>query len=323
MPYSWLALPEPFSIETAFGTDLQQTPLLAAAGFNITDQELSAGTPWHNSFVGPPGFNRLQVWVVDPTSGRVVTLGSGPGQGGIGTRLSTPQTGDWRSIKLDDYSNDRNVEVLNETEQGFAPTGDTNSRLPPLSSSATSPRTPRAATTFAAWDSRSTVRSVRRSPAPGGRRRRLQFPRHRRIGRVVRHRSHCARAGFRGRADRRQRRRRGPLEQFAHRADQSRAVVGIAQPMQAGFAGSSGPFTNSDFYSTNPLDAGMRVILPGTEGVVNTYFVRVRPNSSDLARLTGGLRRANTHADSPADRMNSPARPSATPTSAMPPPASK
>ena len=66
-------------------------------------------------------------------------------------------------------------------------------------------------------------------------------------------------------------------------------LVGIAQPMQAGFAGSSGPFTNPDFYSTNPLDAGMRVILPGTEGVVNTYFVRVRSNSSDLARLTGGL----------------------------------
>ena len=126
-PYAWLELPDPFTIETAFGTDLTQTPLLAAAGFNITDQELSNGTPWHNSFVGPPGFNRLQVWVIDPISGRVVTLGSGAGQGGIGTRNSAPQPGDWRSIKLDDFSNDTNVDVVNEIEQGFAPTGDTNS----------------------------------------------------------------------------------------------------------------------------------------------------------------------------------------------------
>ena len=30
-----------------------------------------------------------------------------------------------------------------------------------------------------------------------------------------------------------------------------------------------------DFYSTNPRDPGMRLVLPGPEGEVQTYYVRV------------------------------------------------
>ncbi len=37
-----------------------------------------------------------------------------------------------------------------------------------------------------------------------------------------------------------------------------------------------------DFYSTNPKDAGMRVILPGTAGSSNTYFIRVRSNGPSV-----------------------------------------
>ena len=54
--------------------------------------------------------------------------------------------------------------------------------------------------------------------------------------------------------------------------------------------GGSGPasLTNTfaDFYSTNPLDAGMRLVLPGATGSVNTYFVRVRSSNID-SRLIG------------------------------------
>ncbi|MBU6173908.1 MAG: pre-peptidase C-terminal domain-containing protein, partial [Planctomycetes bacterium] len=54
--------------------------------------------------------------------------------------------------------------------------------------------------------------------------------------------------------------------------------------------GGSGPatLTNSfaDFYTTNPLDPGMRVQLPGTAGSTNTYFVRVRSSNID-SRLPG------------------------------------
>ncbi len=35
----------------------------------------------------------------------------------------------------------------------------------------------------------------------------------------------------------------------------------------------------TDLYSVNPLDAGMRVILPGTTGGANTYYIRVRSSN--------------------------------------------
>lgn len=43
-----------------------------------------------------------------------------------------------------------------------------------------------------------------------------------------------------------------------------------------------------DFYTSNPNDAGFRVILPGVEGTTGTFFVRVRSNSGDLSNVTGG-----------------------------------
>ena len=46
----------------------------------------------------------------------------------------------------------------------------------------------------------------------------------------------------------------------------------------AGQAGVLGQYSwlGGDFYTTNPKDAGMRVILPGTQGNQVTYFIRVR-----------------------------------------------
>lgn len=41
--------------------------------------------------------------------------------------------------------------------------------------------------------------------------------------------------------------------------------------------------TFGDFYSTNPLDAGMRLVLPGATGTKNNYFVRVRSSNIDSA----------------------------------------
>ena len=36
--------------------------------------------------------------------------------------------------------------------------------------------------------------------------------------------------------------------------------------------------TNADLYTTNPKDAGFRLVLPGTLGSTNTYYIRVRSN---------------------------------------------
>lgn len=59
-------------------------------------------------------------------------------------------------------------------------------------------------------------------------------------------------------------------------------LVGIAQPMF------KTPFEFGDLYTTNPRDAGMRLRLPGTAGTQNTYYVRVRAASANLTDLTAG-----------------------------------
>jgi len=124
-PYSWLALPGTFTIDTAInGTDkLTQTPLLAAAGFTITDTQLSNGTPWHNSFTGPAGFNGLQVWVIDSKTNAAVTLGLPAHSIGIGV-TTTP--GEWNGITLDKYSGDTNMAVVNEAEPAYTGGNGTN-----------------------------------------------------------------------------------------------------------------------------------------------------------------------------------------------------
>ncbi len=48
------------------------------------------------------------------------------------------------------------------------------------------------------------------------------------------------------------------------------------------------PNFGGDFYSSNPNDAGMRIVLPGMDGILTTYFVRVRSNSTNLSVLNGG-----------------------------------
>jgi len=52
---------------------------------------------------------------------------------------------------------------------------------------------------------------------------------------------------------------------------------------------SKSSFDSRDLWSTNPRDAGMRVVLPGPEGTTNTYHVRVRSSSDDLSAPNGGL----------------------------------
>ncbi len=48
-----------------------------------------------------------------------------------------------------------------------------------------------------------------------------------------------------------------------------------------------------DLYSLNTADAGMRVVLPGVAGTRSTYHVRVRSSSNDLDDLGGGLTRGS------------------------------
>lgn len=47
-------------------------------------------------------------------------------------------------------------------------------------------------------------------------------------------------------------------------------------------------FNNEDNYTINPYDAGMRIVLPGDADAENSYFVRVRSASPQLNNLRGG-----------------------------------
>ena len=74
---SFLELPLPFVIDDSNNNVMIQTPALAAAGFSITDTELTAGTPVHNEWIGPPGFNGLDVLVINAIN-EIIVIGQGP-----------------------------------------------------------------------------------------------------------------------------------------------------------------------------------------------------------------------------------------------------
>ncbi|MDP6721434.1 MAG: pre-peptidase C-terminal domain-containing protein, partial [Pirellulaceae bacterium] len=61
-------------------------------------------------------------------------------------------------------------------------------------------------------------------------------------------------------------------------------LLGVGRLMQK-----TPPFAGVDNWSINPRDAGMRVILPGPTSTTNTYHVRIRSNSQDLNNLDAGL----------------------------------
>lgn len=109
VPYSWLQIPDPFTI-TSFGgggisNPLRKTAQAIAAGFTISDAELSAGVPYHNVFTGPAGFNGLDIFVLDtgpnnvvdgfPPAGddRAVTLGQGAINQSVGGGPTTQISG--------------------------------------------------------------------------------------------------------------------------------------------------------------------------------------------------------------------------------------
>jgi hypothetical protein len=71
----------------------------------------------------------------------------------------------------------------------------------------------------------------------------------------------------------------------AEAADPSRlfhAADIVANPL------SKSPTLIPDRWTSNPKDAGLRVVLPGPQGSQGTYFVRVRSSSSNLDDLAGG-----------------------------------
>ena len=203
--------------------------------------------------------------------------------------LSVGSPGDWRSIRIDKYSNDRNVAVANELESPLGASGDTNG-TPDKAQALGS-----LATTLNGGDSsqrlgfevRGTVASTSAadqdvysfSAAAG---QEFWFD--------------IARTAF-------------AMDTIVELIDADGNVLawsdnsltetalpsrtidghGLARPL------AEASWTVKDYYSQNPLDAGMRVVLPGAAGTVQTYYVRVRPRCerskrSPAPRLRTGRR---------------------------------
>lgn len=62
----------------------------------------------------------------------------------------------------------------------------------------------------------------------------------------------------------------------------------VSSPTVTAFTLNGNEFSHGDLYTLNLKDAGMRLALPGTVGTVNTYYIRVRSSSGNLSNLTGG-----------------------------------
>jgi len=112
-PFGWLKIPTPFSIIdfTAGGISdqLRKTPEAIAAGFTISDAELTNGIPYHNVFTGPAGFNGLDVFVKDtggPSGDHIagnadaqnVTLGQGSINDTVGGGPTTTISGNQMTL---------------------------------------------------------------------------------------------------------------------------------------------------------------------------------------------------------------------------------
>ncbi len=276
--YAWLELPLPFVIDTNItGGELVQTPLLAAAGFNITDQELNNGTPWHNEFIGPPGFNNLQVWVTSVT-GEIVTLGLPAGSAGIG---APPEA--WRSLRIETYGGDRNVAVAHESEASIIGGAGTNN----------TPTTAQFLGTLAP------------NEKSGDDVLRLGFQVHGTIAidtpTDVDVYSFRATAGTEVWID---------IDRTSPALDTVVELINAAGTVLARSNDSffetqaalnsllpgnlARPFerdawADRDHYTANLKDAGFRVVLPGTLGTTNTYYVRVRSMGTSISSTTTGL----------------------------------
>lgn len=191
---------------------------------------------------------------------------------------STPAPGDWRSIKIDTYSNDRNVGLAREFETPLRTTGDLNA-------------TPHRAQYLGL---------LAPNEKSGDPYRRLGFEVHGYLdaGDVDVY-SFEAEAGTEVWFD--LDRTRHALDTVLELVDANGNVLArsinstdeTADPelYEHGLERSMrrGAFGFGDLYTTNPRDAGVRIVLPGNTGTVRRYYVRVRSNSDDLSDLQAGV----------------------------------
>jgi hypothetical protein len=262
-----------------------------AAGYQLDIEDRIGGTV---QIVGQPGYPVVLTSLKDDTVGASIDpLGrfvKDTGNDGA----TTPTAGDWRSLKFLPYSNDRNVAIVQEVEKPSTGGVDVNASL--LTAQSLGVLAPNFAT--------GTNTSESAQEKSGDENRRLGFEVHGRIA------SDDATDvdlytffGYAGSEawidiDRSSPGLDAMIELLnasgtvlARSADSQTdaaldaATRGIAQPMQKSTA------LGGDFYSRNPKDPGMRVVLPTLPGqsigALTQYFVRVRSQPRYEPAATG------------------------------------
>ncbi len=233
---------------------------------NINTVNLPPGIhPVLGNVNGPADITTAFAWTLSPnaTTATVTSFLELVAQGG--QTITGGAAGDWRSIRLDRFSNDRNVRVVNEVELPRVGTLDQN-RTPAnaefLGTLASGEKT--------GDDNQPLGFQVQGFINPSD-------------STDVDVYSFNARAGTEVWLDID---RTGSSLDTVLELIRANGVVearSIDNNTLTSFAVNALPLVKDarlggDFYTTNPRDAGMRVILPGTPGTTNTYYVRVRSN---------------------------------------------
>ena len=228
-----------------------------AGGVELDIDDRIGGTV---QIIGSAGYPVVMTSLKDDTVGAGFDLDGFPvlDTNGDGTATQAAP-GDWRSVKLEQYSNDRNVRVVIETEKALTGGQETTSAQ--------------------------LVGTLAPNEKSGDDNRPVGFEIHGHIspdtpGDVDVY-------SFKGIAgseiwldlDRTSSHLDSVLELVSAagsviaRSDAG-VLSGSALPMQKATA------LGGDYYTTNPMDEGFRVVLPGTSGAEGTYFVRVRSKNA-------------------------------------------
>ena len=258
----------------------------ANAGFSATGDPLDIDDRIGGSIyvLGRPGFPVVMTSLHDDTVGAGFMPNGFPmlDTNGNGS-ATTPTPGDWRSIQLRQYSNDRNVATVLEQEPALTHGNDVNN---------TSLRA-------------QFLGTLAPNENSGDENRRLGFEVHGEISRDassdVDVYSFSATVGTEIWIDIDQ--TTYALDTMVELLNSSGVVLARATNNVTGdTAGTSlieyplnkFDWLGGDFYTSNYMDAGMRVILPGTAGQTGTYYVRVRSQpvageEANPAAVTQGL----------------------------------
>ncbi|MEM8677964.1 MAG: NF038122 family metalloprotease [Planctomycetota bacterium] len=278
------------------GLTLGDIPVSRGTTFEDGSMHPDDGQPSHWRSLCAPGMNGIFLGVMDPggsgtcpdnipvTSGDTVTANDFRSLGLIGFdvggfSISTePTAGDWRGIQLDEYANDRNVELVVELEGSNTDAAGAN-RIP---------------------DRAEFVGLLAQSEFESDENLRVGFEVHG----VLNSPGDIDVYSFEGVA--------GTevwldIDNTAASLDSvveliNANAVTLAQsddsltdlPISPGGVVAVGQLSKSGFYPTdhfsvNPNDAGMRLTLPGTTGETGTYFVRVRSSSDNLDDVNAGV----------------------------------